>query len=354
MTRLTRRSLLASAVLVPLIGGMAAAQDDVELVFAGSGGGLAQVMDAVFDKPFEEETGIRIKALATTDRASAMRAMMEAGNPIWDVAELTPVDYATASLEGWLEPIDWATVDPDNRLPEQARLDDAGIAATYSTILAQRTDKLPEGLTMTSWADFWDVETFPGPRALQDSVLDNLEFALIADGVAPDAVYEVLASDEGVDRAFAKLDEIKPHIVAWWTSGAQPVQMLSDGEVHFTSAWNGRITQLQAEGVPVEAVWNGGGLKPSYIGVLKGTEHKEQAMRYVSFMLTDPARAAQFAKLVSYPGMVKGLYDHLPEEEGRALPTHPDNVENQFVTDAVFWAKNMDALQERWEEWLLQ
>lgn len=352
MKSLTRRSLLAAAMALPLAAGVAAAQD-VEITYAGSGGGLAQVMDMLFDKPFAEATGIRIKALATTDRVSAMRAMMQAGNPIWDVAELTPIEYATASIEGWLEPMDWDVIDPNGLQPPEARLADAGIAATYSTILAQRTDKLPEGRKMTSWADFWDVETFPGPRALQDSVMENLEFALLADGVEAKDLYTVLATEEGVDRAFAKLDEIKPHVVSFWSAGAQPVQMLSDGEVAFTTAWNGRITQLKAEGVPVETVWNGGAIKPSYVGILKGTRHKKEAEQYVAFMIGDPVRGAEFAKLVAYPSMVKGLYDHIDPEAGREMPTHPDNIAGQFVVDAVFWARNMDALQERWQEWLL-
>ena len=352
MKALTRRSLLAAAVALPLAAGGAAAQD-VEITYAGSGGGLAQVMDMLFDKPFAEETGIRVKALATTDRISAMRAMMQAGNPIWDVAELTPIEYATASIEGWLEPIDWSVADPNDLLPDDAKLEDGGVAATFSTVIAQRTDRLPEGKTMTSWADFWDVATFPGPRALQDSVMENLEFALIADGVSPQEVYAVLATEDGVDRAFAKLDEIKPHVVTWWSAGAQPVQMLSDGEVAFTTAWNGRITQLKQEGVPVEAIWNGGAIKPSYVGIMKGTKHKKEAEQYISFMIGDPARSAEFAKMVAYPGMVKGLYDHIEPEVGRELPTHPDNIAGQFVVDAVFWARNMDALQERWQEWLL-
>ncbi len=34
----------------------------------------------------------------------------------------------------------------------------------------------------------------------------------------------------GVDRAFAKLDTIKDSVV-WWEAGAQPPQLLADGEV---------------------------------------------------------------------------------------------------------------------------
>ncbi len=343
---------LAAAPLT-LTAGHASA-DDVTITVAGSGGGLAKVMKMLFEDPFTKETGIGVKALATTDRASALKAMMAAGKPTWDVSELSATEYAIASANGWLEPINWSKLDPKNTLPAVARADDAVVVASYSTILAVRTDKLPAGKRMTSWADFWDVKTFPGPRALQNQPYDNLEFALIADGVAPADVYTVLSTKDGVDRAFRKLDEIKPHIVSWWTAGAQPVQMLSDGEAFYTSAWNGRITKLATEGTPAAIVWNGGGLKLSYSAIIKGTKHGDAAHAYLSYLTTSPQRAAAFAKMVPYPGFVKGLYDELPAEMGRHLPSHPDNAAKQFATDAKFWAANLSELKERWEAWLLE
>lgn len=214
MTGTTRRHLMKSVFALPLAAASAFGAQADTLTVAGSGGGLAQVMDMLYDEPFTEATGIQVNALATTDRASALQAMMRANNPIWDVAELTSVDYAIASANDWLAPIDWSRADPDGLLPDEARLEDAAVVATYSTVLAVRDDQLPEGQSMESWADFWDVETFPGPRAMQNSVMDNLEFALLADGADKDDLYDLLATDEGVDRAFAKLDEIKPHVVA--------------------------------------------------------------------------------------------------------------------------------------------
>lgn len=346
------KAVLAAALAVALSTQVSIAEEII--TYAGSGGGLAQVMKGVYDDPFTAETGITVNALATTDRASAIKAMVVAGKVTWDVAELNPVDYATASLSGWLAPLDWSKIDPNDVLPDEAKLADAGVAATYSTVMAVRTDKLPEGKQMTSWADFWNVEAFPGGRALQNQPIDNLEFALIADGVSPKEVYNVLATKEGQDRAFAKLDEIKPHITAWWTAGAQPVQMLSDNEVAYTSAWNGRITKLAGEGVPVIINWNGGGMKPSYVAILKGSEKMEAGHKYISFMLTDAKRAAQFASMVPYPGLVKDLYEHIDPAKGASMPTHPDNVAGQFVTDAVFWGKNLSALKERWEDWILE
>lgn len=78
--------------------------------------------------------------------------MQVAGRITWDVTELNPIEYATASLSGWLEPLDWTVIDPNGVLPDNAKLADAGIAATYSTVMAVRTDELPDGTQMTSWA----------------------------------------------------------------------------------------------------------------------------------------------------------------------------------------------------------
>ena len=73
----------------------------------------------------------------------------------------------------------------------------------------------------------------------------TMEFALIADGVPVSKVYDVLGTEEGVARAFAKLDTIKDDVV-WWEAGAQPPQLLADGEVVFTTAWNGRVFQRRS------------------------------------------------------------------------------------------------------------
>ena len=78
----------------------------------------------------------------------------------------------------------------------------------------------------------------------------------MADGVAPKDVYGVLATKEGQDRAFKKLDEIKSSI-QWWEAGAQPPQYLASGDVVMSSAYNGRIAAVQKES-NLKVVWNGG------------------------------------------------------------------------------------------------
>lgn len=347
MTQITRRAFnigTASLALSAFVSGRAAAAD-VTIVVNGSGGALAETIKTLFEDPFTAATGIKIRATAPVSLPK-LKAMVESGNVEWDLTELNGDDAARASSAGWLQPIDYALIDPDDKLPAIARTPDAIVRASYSTVLAFRTDQFKEKAPQT-WADFWDVDAFPGPRSLENSPKGNLEFALLAAGVPQDQLYPL-----DVDRAFAKLDEIKDHIPVWWENGAQHVQLLVDGEVAMSSAWNGRITPLKEEGRPIEISWNGGALNLSYLAIPKGAKHPREAMEFLKFRL-DPKAAAEFVKIVPYPGFVPGMMELLDPQFAATLPTAPENAAKQFRFDSSWWATNLDAVQSRWNDWLL-
>ncbi len=347
MANLTRRSFnigAASASLAALSAGQAAA-DDVTIVVNGSGGSLAEAIKRLFEDPFTTATGVKVQATAPVSLPK-LKAMVESGNVEWDLTELNGDDVALAAEAGWLEEIDYSIVDPENKLPEIAKLPTALCRASYSTVLAYRTDRFG-GTAPKTWADFWDVNAFPGPRSLQNSPKANLEFALIADGVPLDKLYPL-----DIDRAFAKLDEIKDHVPVWWENGAQHVQLLVDGEVNMTSCWNGRITPLKNEAKPVDISWDGGALMLSYLGIPKGAKHPKEAMLFMKFRI-DPAASAEFVKLVPYPGFVPGMMELLEPEFVATLPTAPENAAVQFRFGADWWAANLAPVQDRWNEWLL-
>ena len=92
-------------------------------------------------------------------------------------------------------------------------------------------------------------------------VAPDAETLLLADGVPADKLYPL-----DLDRAFKKLDEIKPHITVWWTSGAQSAQLLNDGEVDMVMAWNGRVSALTKEGAKVAFTYNQGILQSTTSG----------------------------------------------------------------------------------------
>lgn len=351
LNKLTIAGALASGILA---GIATAASAQTTIIVSGSGGTLTDIQKAIFQDPFTAKSGIKIENLATTNRVSALKAMKMTGKAQWDVTELSGPEFQQAINGGYLQPIDWAVVDPKSTLPEIARHKFGVASGSYSTIIGVRTDKLPAGKKMTSWKDFWDVKAFPGPRALQKGALDNLEFALLADGVAKGDVYKILRSEAGIERAFKKLDEIKPHITTWWTTGAQPVQMLANGEVFYSSAWNGRITKLEADGVAAAIVWDGGSLKPSYQAVPAGAPHPKEAMQYLAHLISDPKMNADFAIQMPYPGFVPGIYKFMTDAMAKTMPTFPDNAAVQFESDNTFWVDNREKMDERFQAWLLK
>ncbi|QFT61063.1 spermidine/putrescine ABC transporter periplasmic substrate-binding protein (plasmid) [Sulfitobacter sp. THAF37] len=330
------------------------AQDKV-LTIAGSGGVVKEITEKVFLPAYEEATGWSTKFIAAESNILLeVRTMLASGKMLYDAMEVSAASYPIGVKDGLLAPIDYDLLDPDGELPEQAKKEFGVVAAAYSTVLVQRTDKNPEGKKMESWADFWDVETFPGPRSLNPQPQYTLEFALLADGVAREDLYDVLGTEEGLDRAFAKLDEIKPHIPVWWSSGAQSVQLLSDGEVFYSSTYNGRVAKLQESGIPAEIVWNGGALHTSYVGIPKNAPNYEAAHDWIRVRTMRPDLELEYVKQLPYPNFAPGLFDAMPEDVAKTMPTYPANADVQFVADDTFWAENLDEIRERFDEWLLE
>lgn len=324
------------------------------IVLATYGGAWAAALKRVCTDPFTKQTGIEVTHASTGDSLAQIRVQQTTGNVLWDISPTEGASLPAAQRNNWLLPIDWKTVDPQNKLQPVGRKEYAVGAVAYSTALGYRTDKVPAGKTLTGWKDFWDVKTFPGPRTLRDTPQENLEFALLADGVALDKVYDVLRSPGGVDRAFKKLDEIKPAITVWWATGQQPAQLLASGDVFYASAWNSRVSNLLKDKVPVGVVWNGASLNVSYYSIQKGAQNAQAAMKLMNFCWNDPQKLAEYARELSSSGFNPEMYKYLTPEETKVLPTAPANLPVQYTFNAEFWADNLKDILPRWQAWRLK
>src|SRR5690606_26290411 len=107
-----------------------------------------------------------------------------------------------------------------------------------------------------------------------------------------------------VDRAFKKMDEIKPHISVWWSTGAQSAQVLIDQEVVIGTAWHGRFFTAMKEGAPIGIEWNQGLIHRTPFGIPRGAKDSYWGQRFLS-LLTEPELQARYANLMSYPGLHK-------------------------------------------------
>ena len=108
--------------------------------------------------------------------------------------------------------------------------------------------------------EFWDVQKFPGGARCMRRRLEH-EHPLRAAGRR--RAGEQVFPEPDVDRAFKKLDQIKPHVNVWWKTGDQSQQILRDKEVAMSIMWDGRAYQLRDQGMKKLEISHDGPCAPS-------------------------------------------------------------------------------------------
>lgn len=338
----------ALALTIGFAAGNPAFAED-KITVTSYGGVYTQSQREAFYKPFTAATGIKVQEEDAVEVWPSVRAQVEAGKVTWDVVNGETATIIQGCETGLLEPFDWSLIDKSKLLP--GATNECGVGAVVQSILiAYNGDKL-KGTVPTTVADFFDLQKFPGKRALRKNPMTTLEFALIADGVPKDQVYKVLATKEGVDRAFRKLDQIKPHVV-WWESSSAPPQLLADGEVVMTTSWSGRITQANRKDKKnFVIVWDGQNYDVDHWAVVKGAPNKEAAMKFIAFA-TDPQRQVKQMEYISYGPTTVGAAEILPKDLAPELPSYPENMSKGLRNDSKFWSEHLEDLQSRFQAWL--
>ncbi|MFT3855947.1 MAG: ABC transporter substrate-binding protein [Ilumatobacteraceae bacterium] len=352
-------------ILTSALSGLAfAAQaQNTEVNVVSWGGAYEKSQVEAYNIPFAAETGIKVNMIAADNPATPLKAQVEANNVTGDVFDIEVSDAIRMCDEGALVEIDPAVLPPapdgtpaaDDFIP--GALQDCAVASIFwGTVIAFDATKFTEAKPATA-ADFFDTATFPGKRGLPKTPKRTLYLALIADGVAPDQVYEQLSTPEGVDRAFAKLDTIKQDVV-WWEAGAQPVQLLADGEVVMTTGYNGRFFDaMVSEGKSFEIIWDGQYMDMDMFAIPKGAPNPEAALAYLKFA-TDTQRLADQAKWIAYGPARKssaalvGLYQDGKTEMAPHMPTSEEHLKTAVMDDPEFWADHSAELSERFNSWL--
>lgn len=358
---------LSSAVSVLALS--AAAQDPVTLTIVSWGGAYTASQQRAYHEPYMEMNPhvTIINDDGSANALAGLRAQSQAGNVTWDLVDMLPSDAQLACDEGIILQLDLDEMlapAPDGTPASEDFLPGSTgecyvSSIVYSTVLTYRPDAFADDKQPTSIADLFDVENFPGRRALQDRPGTNLEWALYADGVDPEDIYEVLSTPEGVDRAFAKLDTIKDHII-FWTEGAQAPQLLADGEVVFTTGYNGRMFDaIEVEGQPFDIIWDGQVVEWDGWVVPADGPNVDVVLDYLRFA-TDTQRLADQAKYISYgparasSAPLVSTHADLGIEMGPHMPTAPENYFAPIVLDNDFWVDYGDELRERFANWMLQ
>lgn len=329
-----------TTVLAVAIAGRAAAEDRV--TFAGYGGEPQKVQTTAFFEPATKALGVSILQDSHGGYAK-IKAQALSGNPSFDIVALGCAEGARAAKEGLLEPLDYSLIPNAKDIDPRLRAEHTIGEWTFSTVLAWNTKTVKN--PPATWAEFWDVKKFPGKRALSGNARQMLEIALLADGVARDKLYPL-----DVDRAFKKLEEIKPHLALWWSSGAQSVQLLNDGEIDMEAIWNGRAQAAIEGGATAAYTYNEGIYDVECFMVLKGSKNKATAMKIINVML-DARNQATAASLIDYGPVNPKAYDTgiIPADRLQRLPSAPQNLKKQALLDAAWYATpDADKAFARW------
>jgi putative spermidine/putrescine transport system substrate-binding protein len=356
---ISRRTLLkgAGALAGVAVGGGAlascsssttksSAKSEAKVVWVGDYGGTFQAAKTkgIYD-PFTKETGINVEVIANPTEAM-VKAMVDAGDVTMDMSPLG----ITAVLElgeKYFQPLpDYVFKVPglDSSLmypPWSATVEVFAETFGWNT----QTAKKPPP---SNWAEFWDTTKFPGPRAVSgEDATPPLEQALLAAGVPMDKLYPL-----DVDLAFSMLEEIKPHVVTWYSTDAQPPELLSTKQVTYSQILDGRAYDAIQQGAHIGYTLNQAMMDVGSFVVTAGAPHAKNAFELIAFAMRADVQAATWSLIPYGPSNLDALKLMKPSYAA-ILPTAAANRKNEFMIDQYWWGANGVEMAKRFESFLV-
>ena len=322
-----------------------------------AGGGLSKNAHLVSClRPFARDTGAEIVYIEGRVGLGFIKAEVEAsGDPTFDTIKINEDEVDAAIEEGWIQPLDWSVIDTSQLTPSQHETEYAIAHTTFGSAVFYNTDKWPDdGPTPETWADFWDAETFPGPRGVDGNgwgmpFRGLAEAAAVADGADPTDLYPL-----DIDAAIAKMDELAPHISVFFTSGAQVTQLMLAEEVDLIHGWTGRAWDAIAQGAPYKIMPQTHVIETvgTPMVVLTGAQSPTYASAAIGYCGGAEGQASYTNHAIYAPSNLLSvdLVDPALGREGW-LGTDPRFADTTIIIDSDFYKEDRDAHMARWNEW---
>ena len=286
-----------------------------------------------------------------------IKAQVNSGNIQWDVVDILPDQAINGCEEGLFEKIP----------QDQNMINDMFVAPISDCVVPQIfwsyvvffdkatfTGKKPKTIK-----DFFNVKKFPGKRGVHTWANGLVEMALVADGVEPSKVYDVLSTSKGVERAFRQLEKIRDHVV-FWSAGSKPLELVASGEVVMSIAYNGRVgASIIQEGKNFEYLWDGQVLEQEYLAMLKGTKNKKEALEFMKHASSAKSLALQ-AKYIPYGPMRKSSVDIIKKGEPwfntgvnitKHINSRPKLLMRSVFADPFWWNYNGYNINRIFSNW---
>ncbi len=323
-----------------------AAGSDITVVSFGRADQAA--LTKAYYRPFRAATGIGVKSLSYDGETTELERMVKAGKVDWDVMQVESGTLERGCRDGLFEKLDYGRIGKTSDFIRGA-VSECGVGIfAWSVALAYDASRL--ATAPRSWADFWNLKQYPGRRGLRRSAKYTLEIALLADGVPPGDVYKVLGTEQGVDRAFRKLDQIKAE-TTWWDAAPQPAELLEGRLVVMSAAYTLWVDRDHQRNRNIRIAWNGSLYDVDNWAIPKGTPRIADAYQFISFASRPGNQKALSEQLPYGPANRKALA-LLGASLARRMPSAEATLERAVRVDPDFWIEHGAALEQRFAAWV--
>jgi putative spermidine/putrescine transport system substrate-binding protein len=358
--RCAKKNTLRVSLLVTVLSVNLAAQAESQptLTIATWGGAYEAAQQAVLFQPFTAATGIVIQ----TQAYSGGLTILDADPP--DVVDMSMAEVLAGCQSGDLISLDYSDLPAGiDGTPAQddfiaGALHPCGLAhSVYATVIAYDSRAFP-GQRPSKVEDLFDLETFPGPRALQILPYASLEWALMSHGVPRRELYALLSTPRGLALAFDRLATLAGQLL-WWQEGETPVQLLESGAAVMASGYNGRFFNARlSRASPIEIIWDGQLQERQAWVIPDNASQKETAWAFIRFATTSERMSAIAERMAYGPTRLSaaervGRHPVVGIDMWPHIPSHPYNAATAIRKDVYWYARTYQRIKEQFDRWRL-
>lgn len=350
---LGRRAVLAggaAAVSMLAMPSILRAQDK-SLKVGVYGGYFKDSFDKNIFPDFTKASGIAVESIAEPTGEAWLVQLDQAAK-----AGAAPADVSMMSqvsmLKGQSTDL-WAPLDV-TKIPNASNLIDrfvnkypdgriAGIGAvSWYITLVTNTDVFKEA--PTSWEALWDPANADKLGLL---ALVSNSFLLEVTAKTYLGGTNALDTEEGIQKAFDKLAEVKPNVRLWYRDEAQFEQSLKSGEIPMGQYYHDVTGLAAADGNPVRSTFpKEGGIQDSGCWALSRASTKvEEAHVFIDYMSQPSIQATLSRKVGTSPTVKRELTD-LTDAEFAAVSSDIDPIIPRYD----LYQTKSDWLNQKWTE----
>ncbi len=355
-TKISRRGVLSAGVAAAGVLAMPAVlrAQDKSIKIGVYGGYFKKSFDEHIFPAFTKATGIAVESVAEPTGEAWLVQLEQAARAGQAPADLSMMAQ-TATLKGQASDL-WTPLDTSkfkhyndllprfiNKYPD-GRVAGIGAVAWYITLVSN-TDVFKEA--PTSWAAFWepDKKDKLGLLALaSNSFLLEVTSKTFMGGT------NALDTDEGLEKAFAKLAEVKPNVRLWYRDEAQFEQALKSGEIPMGQYYHDVTGLAIADGFHVRSTFpKEGGIQDSGNWVLsKASKKVDEAHIFIDYMTQPSIQGLMSRKVGTAPTLERKVLD-LSDKEFAAVSSEIEPIIPRYD----LYVSKADWINQKWTEMIV-